>query len=68
MTKLQLLIKISEVDDKLLKICEKKPKIKIQKIKKAELERFLDAIETMYEVFTKYSDKEDLNGRNSNDD
>ena len=56
MTKMQILQKISEVDDKLLEFCGKKPKINPMKLKKTELERLLEAFETMNELFTKCSD------------
>ena len=58
MTKMQILQKISEVDDKLLEFFNEKPKPKINpmKLKKAELERLLDAFETIDELFRKCSD------------
>ena len=56
MTKIQLLKKIGEVDDRLLSFHSKKPKIDPLKLKKTELEQLLDAFETMDELFRKCSD------------
>ncbi len=53
MTKMQLLKKIDEVDNKMLSFCNEKHKLHPFKLKKAELERLLDAFETMYELYTK---------------
>ena len=56
MTKAQICKKISEVDDKLLDFFDKKPKLDPLKLKKAELERLMEAYETFYELFLKCSD------------
>ena len=56
MTKAQILKKISAVDRKLLDFSDKKPKLDLLKLKKAELERLMDAFETVYELFEKCSD------------
>ena len=56
MTKAQILKKISDVDDKLLDFCDKKPKLDPLKLKKVELERLMGAFETVYELFEKCSD------------
>lgn len=56
MTKAQMRRKISDIDDKLLDFCDKNPKINILKLKKVELERLMDAFETVYELFEKCSD------------
>lgn len=56
MTKMQLLKRIKEVDDRILSFLNKKPKLNPQKLKKAELERLLDVFETMDELFRKCSD------------
>lgn len=56
MTKMQILKKISKVDDQLLRWFDKKPKMDPLKLKKAELERLLEAMSTLYELFTKCSD------------
>ena len=56
MTKMQILQKISEVDDKLLEFCGEKPKLNPMKLKKAELERLFDAFVTIDELFRKCSD------------
>ena len=61
MTKMQILKKIDEIDHKMLSFCDEKPKIHPFKLKKAELERLLDAFETMYELYTKCSDKKERN-------
>ena len=53
MTKLQILQKISEVDDKILNWYNEKPRINPTVLKKAELERLLDAFKTIYELFEK---------------
>ena len=58
MTKMQILKKIDEIDHKMLSFCDEKPKIHPFKLKKAELERLL---ETMYELYTKCSDKKERN-------
>lgn len=55
MTKAQILKKISDVDDKLLDFCDKKPKLDPLKLKKVELKRLMDAFETVYELFEKCS-------------
>lgn len=56
MTKAQILKKISDIDNKLLDFNDKKPKLDFLKLKKAELERLMDAFETVYELFEKCSD------------
>ena len=56
MTKAQILKKISAVDSKLLDFNDKKPKLDFLKLKKAELERLMEAYETFYELFLKCSD------------
>ena len=56
MTKLQILEKIGEVDDRLLAFCDMKPKINPMNLKKVELERILDAFKTIEELFIKCSD------------
>lgn len=56
MTKAQICKKISDVDDKLLDFFDKKPKLDPLKLKKAELERLMEAYETLYELFSKCSD------------
>ena len=56
MTKVKILKKISEVDDKLLDFFDKKPKLDPLKLKKVELERLMEAYETFYELFSKCSD------------
>ena len=56
MTKMQLLKKIGEVNDKILNWADKKPKMEPLKLKKAELERLLDATSTLYELYVKCSD------------
>ena len=56
MTKLQICKKISDIDDKLLDFFDKKPKFNPLKLKKAELERLMEAYETLYELFSKCSD------------
>ena len=56
MTKMQILKKIGEVDDQLLCWADKKPKMYPLKLKKAELERLLEATSTIYELYTKCSD------------
>lgn len=56
MTKQQILLKINEVDDQILEMTKNKDQFdwrKIKKLKKAELERLLDAFETLYEMFSK---------------
>lgn len=60
MTKMQILQKISKVDDRMLEFYDKKPKINPMKLKKAELERLLDAFITIDELFTKCSDVKEL--------
>lgn len=59
MTKMQLFKRLKEVDDRILLFFNKKPKIDPRKLKKAELERLLDAFETMDELFRKCSIKEE---------
>ena len=56
MTKAQILKKISDVDDKLLDFSNKKPKVNLLKLKKVELERLMDAFETVHELLEKCSD------------
>ncbi len=56
MTKKELLMQIADVDDKMLRWAGKKPKMDPLKLKKAELERLLEAMSTLYELFTKCSD------------
>ena len=56
MTKQQILLKINEVDDQILEMTKNKDSFdwrKIKKLKKAELERLLDAFETLYEMFSR---------------
>lgn len=65
MTKNQILLKMLEVDDQILKMTENKYTLdfrKIDKLKKAELERLLDAFETLYEAFSKLKKEEKNNG------
>ena len=57
MTKLQMCKKISDIDDKILDFFDKKPKLDPLKLKKAELERLMEAYETFYELFPKCSDR-----------
>ena len=56
MTKMQILKKISKVDDQILRWADKKPKMDPFKLKKAELERLLEATSTLYELYIKCSD------------
>ena len=56
MTKMQILKKIGEVDDQILRWADKKPKMDPLKLKKTELERLLEATSTLYELYTKCSD------------
>ncbi len=54
MTKQQILLKINDVDDQILEMAKHGDQFdwrKIKKLKKAELERLLDAFETLYEMF-----------------
>ena len=56
MTKQHILLKINDVDDQILEMTKHKDQFdwrKINKLKKAELERLLDAFETLYEMFLK---------------
>ena len=56
MTKQQILLKINDVDDQILEMTKHKDQFdwrKIKKLKKAELERLLDAFETLYEMFSR---------------
>ena len=56
MTKQQILLKINDVDNQILELTEHKDQLdwrKIKKLKKAELERLLDAFETLYEMFSR---------------
>ena len=56
MTKQQILLKINDVDDQILELTTHKDQFdwrKIKKLKKAELERLLDAFETLYEMFSR---------------
>ena len=56
MTKQQILLKINDVDDQILEMTTHKDQFdwrKIKKLKKAELERLLDAFETLYEMFSR---------------
>ena len=55
-TKKEILLQIKDVDDRLLSFYDKKPKLDPLKLKKVELERLLDAFETIEELFRKCSD------------
>jgi len=55
MTKLQLLSKITDIDKQLLETCENQHLFAkdLCSLKKADLERFLDALQTINEIFLK---------------
>lgn len=55
-SKKEILLQIKDVDDRLLLFCDKKLKLNPLKLKKVELERLLDAFETIEELFRKCSD------------
>ena len=54
MTKIDILMKFGEVDDKILELCKDKPKIHPEMLTKKELEDALKCFEGLYE-FTKKS-------------
>ena len=59
MRKIDLLKKISNVDDKLLDLCDrKKYKLHPEKLTYKDLNRLLNAFKTVYELFYKCADKE----------
>ena len=69
MTKQQILLKINDVDHRILELAEHGDQLdwrKIKKLKKAELERLLDAFETLYEMFSKLR-KENKDGSEDRD-
>ncbi len=53
MTKMEILLKMGEVDDKILELCKDKPKIHPEKLTKKELEEALRCFEGLYEYTKK---------------
>lgn len=59
MTKMQIIQKISKVDDDILEFHSSKPKIDPYRLKKTELEELLAAFESMDRLFRKMQIKKE---------